>query len=561
MASPGSVDDNLRQQYREQLQDRIAEVVARRRSNVGGAASDDDNLYHLGDIQTPSRQSLTSSLGSQGTPSSFQVGGAYLTTTPSNRAPPPTPATTPASVLLTPLNLAQSPTPTTSQLFRTDSLLNGGRSPAAPAHLEFGEEQIAPGFRKALSSVADRKFSTNSLSPNQTKEDEDNKENINNLPDAEVSTVWDGQSPVTTPPKDQHINDNDRRRSSVSSCQTDGSGSEASPRGTRKSVGTREHELNIQEREVAYRKKFLMQRENDLDQRSAALEKSRSQLLQYEAEVQAQFQRQVDLQSKPPSCRSRTWNCLYWLWKLVMYANIVWQVMSLTPGLELPKIILTDDSFDLQWPMPEASNTENELTSGTPTVPHECPKVTPCPEPTPCTVPIACPDASAAVIHFQVPWLVHDNQTGPSVSNQACLPAEARNMQLAFDWSSRRLALLQTEVDRLLAQAKTKKDCPKAAQKMEVKSHKISKERTHVAEASLPPRQKDAQKNESGIPLPKVRAADLKLESKSSVQESYFDTDVKQTSEQKTPRSWKTGAVLAAIIGSFLGSSVWKLVA
>lgn len=294
-----------------------------------------------------------------------------------------------------------------------------------------------------------------------------------------------------------------RRTSSVSSCQTDGSDS---------SFGTQARHVQDGLREVELQIGSLREKDLELDQRSCALEESRSQLSVYEAELkqlEAELkQRREDLVPKAPSCRSRTRNFLCGLLKLVTYVNML-SMIHHKLDLEIPTIIVADGSFELKWPITNVRNAETSLPE-TPAanenlkesfeIRHEClatarcserndkspcpalepcpiptpcpqcpdqPEVAPCPVLEPCPAPTPCPSPHMSMIRFRVPWFVDKN--GTSVSEQGCLPRESRNVHAAFDWCSYRLRFLQGEVDRLNAQIrfqrqKQKRACQKAKQ-------------------------------------------------------------------------------------------------
>lgn len=561
MESSGYVDQDLRQQYREQLHDKIAEAVARRRSSVSDSPHGED--------------SPTKSLMTPLTP--FEL-----------RAPPPTPATTIATMAETPTNHAPPSIPVT---------MGSGRSQLAPARLEFEEDGIAPGCgqMKLLSralDASDRKPNLiTTASATQIRANESNKENVANILEAEAPLVWDGHSPVESP-KDPSIpvHDKDRRRSSVSSY---GSDSEASPTRKRCSLGTQERELEDRWREVELKKRFVMEKEMELDQtlqaEKSALEKSRAQLLLYEEEVQkheAQLkEKEAELLPKlQKSCRSRIWNFLCGLLRLTVF-HMLLNVIHLheVPGLEMPKIMVAYSSFVVQWPTSEVGSIEisgdktlvaKMALEESPKVQCECPASNPCPDcpmadpcpvqyecpasnpcpvcpvAAPCPVPDQCPvpaqrsHVSTSVIRFQVPWFVDRNHTATSVSDQGCLPAEARNAHLAFDWSSDRVRFLQSEVDRLHAK---------------IKQQKIQRREEQTQSHQQPQPQQQPQTRPDPKEEPAASAAILSSEPKSK-SESCTE-DPKQAAEQAAPTSWKIGAVISAIIGAFGGCCVPKLVA
>lgn len=565
--------DELQDQYREQLQDKIAKAVARRRSSVadspeaGSTGSTPTgfgtlSLQSTGSTPTGSsiQESVTPDLGIQGTPLRSHAGDVSVT--PGARPPVPTPTTIAVEAgAITPRNRAQpDPASATGSASALDtpqaaSILIGGRSQVAPARLEFGEDANAPGFGHAniLSPMADKKSSlySNASATQVKEEDEGNKENVGNLLQAEGPPVWDGRSPVDSPedpPQNIH-----RRRSSISSC---GSDSEGSPtKRVRNSLGTQERELQDGLRQVQLRKRFLMEKESDLDQQKSALEKRSSQLLLYEAEVQqreAQLEeKEAALLSHASSRRSRLKSFLSGLLRLAAYANVTWNVMHAIPGFELSKIIATDTSLELQSQVPQAGTTEISIAetyvANMPS--DECPKVQdPCPEPPLCN----CNSANPSVLRFQVPWSVDGNNTAASISNQACVPAEATNAQLAFEWSSQRIQFLQREVDRLhtLIEATQRQKQPQQTALEAGLQRKEVKNQTQ---------QKKEGKSQTQQKQPLQEKQQLQLQPQQSLQQPVEKAaTLQQTVETAMISKWKVGAISSALFG---GCFAFKLAA
>jgi len=305
-----------------------------------------------------------------------------------------------------------------------------------------------------------------------------------------------------------------------------------------------------------------MEKESDLDQQKSALEKRSSQLLLYEAEVQqreAQLEekeKEAALLSHASSRRSRLKSFLSGLLRLAAYANVTWNVMNAISGLELSKIIATDTSFELQSQVPEAGTTEISIAetyvANMPS--DECPKVRtclvqdPCPEPPLCN----CNSANPSVLRFQVPWSVDGNNTAASISNQACVPAEATNAQLAFEWSSQRIQFLHREVDRLHTLIET-------TQRQKQPQQTALEAGLQRKEVKNQTQQKKEGKSQTQQKQPLQEKPQLQLQPQQSLQQPVEKAaTLQQTVETAMISKWKVGAISSALFG---GCFAFKLAA